>query len=279
MKGTRLVVERIARPGEKRHRVPTQREGGAHESSEVSGVLDAVQREQARHVGGAERGRAVEIRRGELGDGVDPIDGLEPRGFFEDVLRGADDATRGDAARHGRVVGEEHHLDLGEGRAVGGAVDLLEETRAGDDDGAGLLAVGAILDELREVLHRGVVRAGDALGGVAARRARARARAHVAAGRALRSRRDDRGPRRARVRRAGSSYVASTAAADAPSGGSAGRDAPRGARVRRARRAPDGGAPSEHALRHHSEPHPPRSRARECPAAPRRCYFTCNSGS
>ena len=203
--------------GEKRDRVPTEREGGAHEGPEVSGVLDAVEREYAGRVGGASAAAPSRFRRGELGDGADAIDGSEPRGFFEDVLRGADDATRGDAARYGRVVGEKHRLHLGEGRTVGGAVDLLEETRAGDDDGAGLHSVGAILDELREVLHRGVVRAGDALGGVAARRARARARA--AAVRALRSRRETIAVQGARAFDArGGPDVASTAAADAPSG-------------------------------------------------------------
>ena len=244
-----------SRPGEKRDRVPTEREGGAR-GPEVSGVLDAVEREYAGRVGGAERGRAVEIRRGELSGGVDSIDGSGPR--HTRTCSGARTTRRAGTPRGTGASSARNIAFTSGGSRRRGAVDLLEETRAGDDDGAGLHSVGAILDELREVLHRDVVRAGDALG-VAARRARARARA--AAVRALRSRRDDRGPRRARVRRAGSPDVASTAA-DAPSGGSAGRDAPRSARVRRARRASDGVAPGKHALRHHSEPHPSRSRAR-----------------
>ena len=111
-----------------------------------------------------QRADADDRRHGELSHGVDPVHRLEPGGLLEDVLGGADDPARGHAGRHVRVLREEERqgapdaIDAGDSTA-----NLREDPRAGDDDGAALLAVAAVAHELGEVFDRRVVGARDVL--------------------------------------------------------------------------------------------------------------------
>ena len=74
---------------------------------------------------------------------ADAVGGAQARGFLQHALGGAQDAPGDDAAGGLGVVREDQRLGLharGGGRG-GRAADLLEEARAGDDDGARPFAV------------------------------------------------------------------------------------------------------------------------------------------
>ena len=143
---------------------------------------------------------------------------MQSRGFLEHVHGRAHDPSRAHTARGLSILAQENHprvLDA----AVG--VYLLQHTRARDHHRPARVPVRLALDELGEVLHRGVVGAGHAL-------------------------------LVARVSR-GDSHAARTAAA-AP-GRSADADAPRDAGERRrargrGRHRAHGAAPRHHAVGH-----------------------------
>ena len=160
-----LVVVRIARPRQQRDRVPSQRQRRAHQRAEVPRVLDPVQREEPRDSPRfRQRADADDRRHGELSHGVDPVHRLEPGGLLEDVLGGADDPARGHAGRHVRVLREEERQGAPDAiDARDSTANLREDPRAGDDDGAALLAVAAVAHELGEVFDRRVVGARDVL--------------------------------------------------------------------------------------------------------------------
>ena len=159
---TYLIVERVARSRKQRDGVPPERERRARQRAQVPRILDAVQREDASRRGRDTPEGLDAVQRGcrELGDDVHPVHGLQSRGFLEHVLGRAHDPSRAHTARGLSILAQENHprvLDA----AVG--VYLLQHTRARDHHRPARVPVRLALDELGEVLHRGVVGAGHAL--------------------------------------------------------------------------------------------------------------------